>query len=126
MKRLDILAALSVLIIAGLWYCLGSFYGGHGKEDLYAVIYVDGEVYKSLPLDRDESLTVKGHGGMSCLVDITSGRADVTEADCPDKLCVRQKSIGSYGETIVCLPARIVIEIKGGEASENLYDAVSQ
>jgi hypothetical protein len=39
----------------------------------------------------------------------------MTAADCPDKLCVKQRSIAKEGETIVCLPHRVVVKISGGE-----------
>ncbi|HAG68571.1 MAG TPA: NusG domain II-containing protein, partial [Lachnospiraceae bacterium] len=80
----------------------------------------------ALPLDRETSLTVTGSEGYSCVVNITSGRADVSDATCPDRLCVHQKRISREGETIVCLPARIVIEIKGTEAGTGLYDGISR
>ena len=42
------------------------------------------------------------------------------EADCPDRLCVKQKAICKNGETIVCLPHKVVVEIRSQE--ENLLD----
>ena len=35
-------------------------------------------------------------------------------ADCPDKLCVHQHAISANGETIVCLPNKVVAEVKDG------------
>ncbi len=126
LHRKDLLLLLAVLIVAGVWQLINSLCNKPSSGELYACIFVDGEEYSSLPLSEEASIRVPGYGGMSCLVNITSKRADVTEADCPDKLCVHQKSIGSIGETIVCLPARIVVEIKGEEQEENEYDAFSQ
>ena len=37
-------------------------------------------------------------------------------ADCPDKLCVNQHAISSNGETIVCLPNKVVVEVEDGES----------
>ena len=39
---------------------------------------------------------------------ITENGAKVTEADCPDKLCIEQGERGIY--PIVCLPHKLVIE----------------
>jgi len=36
---------------------------------------------------------------------------DVIEADCPDKICVKHTNIKNAGETIICLPHKLVIEI---------------
>ncbi|HBE87040.1 MAG TPA: hypothetical protein DDW53_19330, partial [Lachnoclostridium sp.] len=41
--------------------------------------------------------------------------ASITEASCPDKVCVRTGKIHRSGELIVCLPNRVVITIEGEE-----------
>ena len=47
------------------------------------------------------------------LIEIGDGEVKVIDADCPDKLDVKQGSISKVGEIIVCLPNRMVIELKG-------------
>jgi len=42
---------------------------------------------------------------------IRDGKADMKEADCPDKLCVHQKAISAENESIVCLPNRVVVTV---------------
>lgn len=42
---------------------------------------------------------------------IRDGKADMKEADCPDKLCVHQKAISAENESIVCLPDRVVVTV---------------
>ncbi len=128
MKRWDFYLIILVLSAAGIWYLFNShdFNGDRGKG-ARVHIYSDSVETAVLPLDRDTSLTVNGYGGYTCLVNITSGRVNVTEATCPDKLCVRQKSISKNGETIVCLPARIVIEIEtSAERGLSDYDGISE
>ena len=46
------------------------------------------------------------------------------EADCPDGLCIRQGKIQREGESIVCLPNRVVLYLVGGEMPE--VDAVTE
>ena len=36
------------------------------------------------------------------------------EANCPDEICVHHKPISKNGETIVCLPNKVVVVIKNG------------
>ena len=128
MKRWDLYLIILVLSAAGIWYFFITHDLKGGKDGaVKAYIYADEKVIAVLPLDKDVSMTVSGYGGNTCLVNITSGSLSVTQATCPDKLCVRQKSIRKNGETIVCLPARIVIEIKtSAESGMDGYDAVSQ
>lgn len=54
---------------------------------------------------------------------IKDGKADITEADCPDKVCVKQKPISKAGESLVCLPNKIIITVVEGE--ENELDGVA-
>ena len=49
--------------------------------------------------------------------EIKNGTVSMTEADCPDQLCVHQREITSAGGTIVCLPNRVVLEISGNSGS---------
>lgn len=79
---------------------------------LEAVVYVDEAEYARLPLSRDAELAITGlAGGRNRLV-IRDGAADVTEADCPDGICIRQQPITEIGQTIVCLPHRVVVTIE--------------
>ena len=45
------------------------------------------------------------------------------DANCPDKICEGHNKISYKGETIVCLPHKVVIEIVADEATYEL-DAV--
>ena len=49
---------------------------------------------------------------------IKDGTVKMSQADCPDKLCVKNRNIHYNHETIVCLPNKVVLEIMDGEASE--------
>ena len=52
------------------------------------------------------------------------GRIRISQANCPDQVCVRQGRIQYQEETIVCLPHRLVVRIEGGPAPPE--DAVTQ
>ena len=51
--------------------------------------------------------------------EIKNGEIHMTDANCPDHLCMKQKAVDSTGGTIVCLPNKVVIEGEKGEASED-------
>lgn len=88
------------------------------KSGGYAVVVQEGKEIASYPLSEDISVTFQSsNGGYNTLV-IKEGKADVTEADCPDKLCVNQNSISFNGETIVCLPNKLVVKIVSGEEAD--------
>lgn len=82
-----------------------------------AVVTVDGDVYGTYPLSQNQEIPImKGEKRTNLLV-IKDGKADITEADCPDRLCVHQKPISMTNETIVCLPNKVVVSIEGSTES---------
>lgn len=86
--------------------------------DAYVEITVDGEIYGRYPLQTDAEVPIMSEGETTNLLVIKDGRADMTEADCPDKLCVHQRAISKTNETIVCLPNKVVVTVVGGKESE--------
>lgn len=83
-------------------------------------IRVDGVLSGVYPLSEEQ--TVEINHGTNTLV-IKDGRADMVEADCPDGLCVRQRAVSREGESIICLPNRVVVSVTGGQKSS--LDAVT-
>ena len=49
------------------------------------------------------------------LISVTEGTVVIEAADCKDQICVHHKPISSMGESIICLPHRLVVEIVGVE-----------
>lgn len=58
------------------------------------------------------------------LISVTDGKVTVEAADCSDQICVHHKPISSKGESIICLPHRLVVEIDSGEDSDGALDGV--
>ncbi len=49
-------------------------------------------------------------------VEVKAGRVRVAESDCPHQLCVRRGWISRAGQVVVCVPNRVLIEIRGTDA----------
>ena len=121
LKR-DIILVLSMVIIAAAAFLIINF--AVKKDGSYAVIKVDGNVIKTLDLNSGETtIEVNGYQGGVNKVVINDGKVSMTEADCPDELCVKTGKISRVGETIVCLPHRVVVEIKGSQ-DDDFIDSV--
>lgn len=73
-----------------------------------AEIYVDGTLVATVRLDHQERIDLNG-----LTVVVEEGSIHVEDADCPDKICERMGKISKAGETIICLPNRVVIKILG-------------
>ena len=47
------------------------------------------------------------------------------EADCPDQICYSPEFVSKPGETIVCLPHRVVVEVKGEAPDKDGTDIIA-
>ena len=69
-------------------------------------------------LTQKATLSLVGENGHTLTVCIDNGRAFVSESSCPDGLCIACGAISRHGETVVCLPAGIVLRIQAGKEGE--------
>ena len=86
-----------------------------GYKEKYISIQVNGEEYKKIIFDKKiigKQIPIETEFGYN-LIEIGDGEVWVVEASCPDELDVKQGKISRSGEIIVCLPNKLVIEIKG-------------
>jgi len=102
---IKLLAVIFAIGIAGM-LILHFFKGDTGRT---VRITANGTEY-TYELDDDREIAVETDLGTNIVV-IEEGFVYVREADCPDKICVHHVRINKTGETIVCLPHRLVVEI---------------
>lgn len=90
------------------------------------VVSVDGKEVASFPLDEDTIYNIGGYHGGENILEVKDGKAHLTDASCPDKLCVNMGYISKSGQSIICLPNKVVIEIKGNTKDNNNFDTISE
>ena len=112
-KRNDIILIICVVVAAVICFAAYKF----------VTVKVDGKVTASYPIDVDKTVTINGVNGGKNVLKISGGTADMTEADCPDQTCVKKHSIRYEGETIVCLPHKVVISIDNSSNDKTDDDA---
>lgn len=106
--RKDVLL-IAALLLAGLVLLLIlRLSRAHGA---YVEVRVGGSVTAVYALDEEGSYRIEGYNGGYNLLVISEGTATVTEADCPDKLCVGMGQIRYGGQSIICLPHQVVVSI---------------
>ena len=118
LKKMDIILVLTIVLIA-----IGGLivYGMLGKKDAATVmVEVDGEVFGEYALYEEREVLIHDTN----ILIIQNGEANMYEADCPDQICVDHIPISKNGETIVCLPNKVVVTITDGKTNE--LDAVVQ
>lgn len=77
-------------------------------------VTVDQNVYGIYPLNRNAEIEIRSQNGFNLLI-IRNGEAFVESASCPDGICSSHRPIKEDGESIICLPNRVVISV----SSEN-------
>ena len=114
MKKKEALFIGGILVLALiLWLGINHFQKGHYG---YITITVDGNELGTYSLGKDQTISI----GHTNICEIKDGKVTMTEADCPDKLCIHQKAISTKGGTIVCLPNKVVLEIESSEKPDSI------
>lgn len=117
-KRNDIIL-ISVLISVSLVLYFGvTLFQGKTTKDGVAVVTIDGKEYGRYPLSEDTTEKIELPDGSYNILEIRDGKADITEASCPDKICVNHRAVNRRGQSIVCLPNKLIVEIENGEESD--------
>lgn len=117
----DVILVLAVVAVSVVLIAQGVAGAGTGSR-LEIRVTAGGEQVLARPLDEGPvQLTVEGYSGESYL-EILDGRVRMVDSDCPDKLCVKTGWISSPGESIVCLPNRVVIEVVSGDGGPDVVN----
>ena len=119
----DILVVLAVVALAAASAL--TVWPGRDSGSLTAVVTADGEeLDRFAPADLAAGPRTYTHNGYTLTVTAEDGGLRVSEADCPTQDCVHTGTISRSGESIVCLPARIIIQLTGGQADPGGVDVV--
>lgn len=98
-------------------------------DTLTARIYQNGILLETIDLSavtQSYSFTVNAPDGGQNTIEVRPGAIGITDADCPDRLCVSMGYADSSLLPIVCLPHGLVIEIEEQAAAPDAVpDALS-
>ncbi len=115
-KRLnDLLLVGAILILAVVLFAVFLLTMSDGDK---VTVSVNGEseyVY-SLSEDVETTIITGADKEQTNVLVIKDGKAFVKSASCPDKICVGHRAISKDGETIVCLPHKVVISIESTDS----------
>lgn len=127
MKRGDIIL-IGIVIIAALAFIVPKWLLPDESENthnnIYAEITVDGKLYKQVPLTEEEQIIEVETDRGTNILKIHDNGIEMYEADCPDQVCLGFGFVTRKGDTIVCLPHRVLVELKSDTAGESDTDAV--
>jgi hypothetical protein len=119
MKKNDLFLIGGLLLISLVLGIGLSFYKKNATEEApAAVVTIDGIEYGTYPLDEDRVERIDIGDGEYNILEIKDGQAFMSEASCPDQICVLHSHIRYTGESIVCLPHKVLVEIINGEVND--------
>ncbi len=121
--RNDIILAVAIVLIATVGLLLFVLTKEEGST---VAVKIDGVVTDTYPLSENIEVLIKtGENDENInVLTIEDGKASISEADCPDKICVETRAVSFVGETIVCLPHKLVIEITNEKTDDQIDVAV--
>lgn len=85
-----------------------------------AVVFKDNKVLREIPLSVDARYDI----GDNVELEVKGGKIRVSKTDCPRKICAHTSWLSTPAEKAICLPKRLMIEIKSVRG-EGGYDAVA-
>lgn len=110
----DIILTASILIVAVLVFFIIGLITKNGN---YVEVKKNGEIIGKYSLAENQTVEIKDENGYNLLI-IEDGKAFISEASCPDKLCVNQGKVSTNGKALVCLPNKTVITVYSDDDGE--------
>ncbi len=108
----DIIVIAAVLLAAVILFVFFT-----AQDGGTVTVSADGAVTE-YPLEGNREVSVTSRG-YSYILTVSGGEVSVTEADCPDKICVSSGKISHAGQSIICVPGQLVVTVnETGGASD--------
>ncbi len=107
MKKLDIVIIISVLLLS-----LISFSFCTNREACEVLVEIAGKTYATYSINDDRVVSIETEYGNNLLV-IENKEVFITNSSCKDKLEIKAGKISKTGQSLVCLPNKLVVTLKG-------------
>lgn len=121
MNKRDFIAIAIVIILSAAGFLFLNTSHAQGSE---VVITLGGSEYGTYSLADDRVIEIKSDFGSNTVV-IENGSVYMKDADCPDRYCVKQGKVKDSGDSVICLPHKLVVGVKSHNG-ENTIDAVAK
>lgn len=104
MKKRDFVFLAAVFFAAALFFTVLKLL----PDSDTVCIYKDSVLFGEYSLSEAQVIDIDGTN----TAEIRDGCIFMTDASCPDKLCIKQGKLSDSSRTIVCLPNKVVISVK--------------
>lgn len=118
-KKADFVLMIALIVVGIASSAAVSLSSSLGDK---VVIEVKSSIYGTYSLGEDRTIKIKS-GDSTNTVRIKNGKVSMIESSCKNQICVHHSPIDKTGQSIICLPNRVVVRIEG--KGDNEYDAIS-
>ncbi len=107
--KADLILIILAVSVAAVGIFLYRAFGGKGER---VVVTDNGEVVAEYKLSEDIETVLKTQNGGENILSVKGGKAEIISASCPDKICCNHRPIEREGESIICLPNKLVVSVE--------------
>lgn len=119
LKKGDLIIILMLVAAVISWFGINKL--GESKDERQIVIETNGSVYKTIPMKvgmKQQDIHIELENGKYIDIVVDENGAYVSDVICPDKVCQKTGLVSRVGQSIVCLPNKVVVYIEGKSESE--------
>ncbi len=125
MRRGDMIIVILLFLLSFLPLAIFTYVQASVSDDAtkIAVVKMDNEIIETITLTGNrgtQSFEIVADDGDINTVEIIDEKIRIRSATCPDQVCILTSFIENLGETIVCIPHKVVIEIQAENHHEEL------
>lgn len=125
-KKGDLLVIV-LLFLGSIFFAYGLRPGGSEGSRTYASIQLEGKEVRRVDFSQDmvgEKIRIESPYGYN-VFEVGDGKIRSIKSDCKEKVHIKQGWISQPGQTLVCLPHRLVVEIKTDEVLDGQIDHIN-
>jgi hypothetical protein len=119
MKKGDLVIVLILAAAVISWYGINNL--NKPEDERQIVIEVNGDIYKVIAVEagmKQQEIHIELGNGKYIDIIVDEKGAYVKDVICPDKICQKTGLISRAGQSIVCLPNKVVVYVEGKAESE--------
>ncbi|MGL5354750.1 MAG: NusG domain II-containing protein [Clostridium sp.] len=114
-KKWDIIIIVVLMVFSFIPELVFGVILGKEYNSTYAEITIAGELYKNIPLTAHtgkDIIEVETKYGKN-IIEVTDNNIGIIDTTCKDKVCMHPEYVNKPGQSLVCLPNKVMVEIKG-------------
>lgn len=115
-KKNDLIL-LGLVLLVGIGLAIVFFLIPDGG---YVKVTIDGQLYSNYSLAEERTVKIESPDGGVNILHISEGKAWLSDCSCPDRTCEHMGKISKKGQSIICLPNKVIVSIEGKHSEDEI------